>query len=179
MAEVILITGGARSGKSAQALHLAEPYEMQIFIATAELIDDEMHERIVLHQAERGDGWQTIEAPVALAEAIERITDPKAVIIVDCLTTWIGNLMHRDLLTAEASPAFDALLRALRHAAAHRIILVTNEVGMGIIPDNAMARSFRDIAGRLNQHVAAIADRVLLTVCGQTIDMKNVANIRP
>lgn len=172
MAEVILITGGARSGKSAAALWLAESYGPRIFIATAEVFDDEMSERIARHQAERGDGWRTIEAPRDLAAAIGSVTDPQAAIVIDCLTVWLGNLMHYDEATTVDSPACAALLEALRRSSAARIILVTNEVGMGIVPEYPLARRFRDVAGRLNQRIAAVADRVILAVCGQLLTIK-------
>lgn len=172
MAEVILITGGARSGKSAEALRLGEPFERRVFIATAEAFDDEMRERIERHQAERGKDWQTIEAPLELAAAIESVDDPEAAVVIDCLTVWLGNLMHRDKAVTENSPPCTALLEALQRSSAARIVLVTNEVGSGIVPEHALSRRFRDVAGRLNQRVAAIADRVILTVCGLPLPIK-------
>lgn len=172
MAEIILITGGARSGKSAHALELAKDGARRIFIATAEAFDQEMRERIARHQNERGDAWETIEAPLDVASAIQNIDDPSAVIIVDCLTVWLGNLMHHNAGFDETAPIIRQTLEAARHARAARIILVTNEVGMSIVPENALARRFRDLAGRINQRFAAIADRVILTVCGQTLTIK-------
>ncbi len=179
MAEIILLTGGARSGKSAEALRLAEPFERRVFIATAEAFDDEMRERIARHRAERGDGWQTVEAPLDLAAAIEGIGDPRAAAVVDCLTVWLGNLMHRDESVTGNSPPCTALLDALRRSSAARIILVTNEIGMGIVPEYALSRRFRDAAGRLNQRVAALADRVILTVCGLPLTIKPVNGGEP
>ena len=172
MAEVILITGGARCGKSAEALRLAEGYAPRVFIATAEAFDEEMHERIARHKAERGNGWRTVEAPMDLAGAIGKITDTHAVVVVDCLTVWLGNLMHYDESTTEDSPACAALLEALKLSSATRIILVTNEVGTGIVPEHPLSRRFRDVAGRLNQRLAAIANRLILVVCGQVITIK-------
>jgi len=172
MAELILITGGARSGKSALALQLAEEYPRRIFVATAEAFDDEMRDRIARHQAERGASWQTVEAPLDLAGVIGRADHAGAVVVIDCLTTWLGNLMHYDPGLTEAAPCFQALLDALKTSSAGRVVMVTNEVGMGIVPENALARRYRDLAGRLNQKVAALADRVILTVCGQTMIVK-------
>ena len=175
MAEVILITGGARCGKSAEALRLAEGYAPRVFIATAEAFDEEMHARIARHQAERGDEWRTIEAPLDLAGAIGNVTDSRAAVVVDCLTVWLGNLMHYDESTTEDSAACAALLEALRLSSATRVILVTNEVGMGIVPEHPLARRFRDAAGRLNQRLATVANRLILVVCGQAITIKQKA----
>lgn len=172
MAEVILVTGGARSGKSAEALRLAEGWGKQVFIATAEAFDDEMRLRIKHHRAERGRKWRTIEAPIDLAGAIRSAAVPEAVVVIDCLTVWLGNLMHQDASTTENAPACVALLDALRSSPAARIILVTNEVGMSIVPEHALARHFRDVAGRLHQRLAAHADRVVLVVCGLSIHLK-------
>lgn len=172
MAEVILIVGGARSGKSAEALRMAEGYPGRVFIATAEAFDEEMRERIARHRAERGDDWRTLEAPVDLAGAIRSVTDVRTTVVVDCLTVWLGNLMHHDDSTTEDSLPCIALLEALRLSSVARVILVTNEVGMGIVPEHALARRFRDVAGRLNQRVASIADRVILVVCGQALAIK-------
>lgn len=174
MAEVILITGGARSGKSSEALRLAEEFPRRVFIATAEPFDDEMRDRIARHQEERGPEWRTIEAPLDLADALRSVGDPEAAVVIDCLTVWLGNLMHRnEEMTDEAPPCTD-LLNALTTAENKRIILVTNEIGMGIVPADALSRRFRDVAGRLNQRVAALADRVILTVCGLTMTIKPV-----
>jgi len=179
MAEVILITGGARSGKSAAALRLADGYAPCVFIATADAFDDEMQERIARHQAERGDKWRTLDAPVDLAGAIGSVAAPQAAVVIDCLTVWLGNLMHYDQATTEDSPACAALLEALRLSPAARIVLVTNEVGMGIVPDNPLSRRFRDVAGRLNQRIAAAADRVILAVCGQLLTIKPTRKENP
>ena len=172
MAEVILITGGARSGKSREALRLAEEFPRRIFIATAEPFDDEMGERIARHRSERGPEWRTIEAPLDLAGALHSVGDPEAAVVIDCLTVWLGNLMHKDGETTEESPPCVDLMRALTTSEAKRIILVTNEIGMGIVPIDALSRRFRDVAGRLNQQVAAVADRVILTVCGLAMTIK-------
>jgi adenosylcobinamide kinase/adenosylcobinamide-phosphate guanylyltransferase len=181
MAELILITGGARSGKSTKALELAEGFRRRVFIATAEAVDDEMRERISRHQAERGDDWETIEAPLDLAGAIRKVEEAGAAVVVDCLTVWLGNLMYHDPDLGETSPYRLQLLNALKTSSAGRIILVTNEVGMGIVPENTLARRYRDMAGRLNQDIAALADRVILSVCGQSLMVKDRkrSNISP
>ena len=136
-----------------------------MLIATAEALDEEMAARIARHRAERGDRWRTIEAPLALAEALAQV-GPQETAVVDCLTLWVSNLMHagRDIGTQT-----DGLLAALRGRDA---LLVANEVGLGIVPDNALARRFRDEAGRLNQQVAAVADRVAFLAAGLPLWLK-------
>jgi adenosylcobinamide kinase/adenosylcobinamide-phosphate guanylyltransferase len=173
MAEIILITGGARSGKSGAALRLANGYSPKVFIATAEAFDNEMQERITRHKAERGIDWSTIEAPLDLAKAIESTKSPQAAIVVDCLTVWLSNLMFHDESITEDSLPCSGLLDALRQSPVARIILVTNEVGMGIVPDHPLGRRFRDIAGRLNQRVGALAHQVIFVVCGQCLTIKS------
>ena len=167
-----LIIGGARSGKSAHAQSLAEAAAQRlggaaVMIATAEALDDEMRERIARHRAERGAGWRTVETPLKLAEAISRL-DPADCAVVDCLTLWLSNLMfaERDL---EAET--EALLQAAGRSGSE-IILVTNEVGMSIVPENALARRFRDEAGRLNRRVAERADQVTVMFAGIPLVLK-------
>ncbi len=167
-ARVSFILGGARSGKSTRALTLADNHPPKVFVATAEALDDEMAERIRLHQAERGPDWALIEAPVDIAQVIAAQTE--GVLVIDCLTLWLSNLMHheRDLAAATTE-----LLDALKATPA-RIILVSNEVGLSIAPENALARRFRDAQGRLNQQVAATADHVELIAAGLPITLKGV-----
>jgi adenosylcobinamide kinase/adenosylcobinamide-phosphate guanylyltransferase len=167
-----LIIGGARSGKSAYAQGLAETEaarwgEAPVFIATAEALDDEMTERIARHRAERGPGWRTIEAPSALAEALAGLSAGQ-VAVVDCLTLWLSNLMLAD---ADLAAAAEQLLGAAAACPAE-LILVTNEVGMGIVPENALARRFRDEAGRLNRRIAERADRVCVMFAGVALTLK-------
>jgi adenosylcobinamide kinase / adenosylcobinamide-phosphate guanylyltransferase len=162
-----LVLGGARSGKSryAERLITAMPPPW-IYFATAQASDAEMAERIAIHQARRGEGWQTREVPHDLAAAIEA-RDERPV-LVDCLTLWLSN---RVLAEADIDEEIDRLERALaRHSGA--IVAVANEVGSGIVPDNALARRFRDLQGALNQRVAAIADRVVLMVAGLPFPLK-------
>ena len=166
---VTLVLGGARSGKSAFAEGLARKDRGQcVYVATAERLDDEMARRIEAHRARRGEGWRTVEAPLRLAEAIRRESVPRTCLLVDCLTVWLGNLMHHghDVDTARA-----ALLESLA-AAAGPVVLVANEVGLGIVPDNATARAFRDHAGRLNQAVAGLAGRVYFVAAGLPVRLK-------
>lgn len=165
----LLVLGGARSGKSrfAQARAEALPGEL-VYLATAQAFDDEMRERITLHRADRGPRWSTIEAPLDLAEAITACSKPDKVVLVDCLTLWASNLM---LAERDAAVATAGLVRAVA-AARGPIILVANEVGLGIVPDNALARRFRDVAGEINQAVAGSADSVLFVAAGLPLVLK-------
>ena len=163
-----LILGGARSGKSRHAQALAEGMAAdRIFIATAQAFDDEMRERIVRHRADRDASWRTIEAPVRLPQAIAG-QDGAGVLLVDCLTLWASNLLLGDEAIDRHLARLDAALTAARGT----VVLVTNEVGWGIVPDNALARRFRDLAGIVNQRVASAADRVELVVAGLPMVLK-------
>ena len=163
-----LVLGGARSGKSRYAESLitarAPPW---IYIATAQAGDDEMARRIAAHRARRNAGWQMIEAPHDLAGALETAS-AHAPLLVDCMTLWLTNRMLAEAdLDAEIGRLEDALLRRAGMA-----VLVSNEVGYGIVPDNALARRFQDAQGRLNQRLAASADRVVLVVAGLPLAVK-------
>ncbi len=164
-----LVLGGARSGKSALAERLTLACDgAPRYIATAEAWDDEMRERIARHRAQRdGQGWQTLEAPLALVAALAE--DPQSPTLVDCLTLWLTNhlLAESDLETEGAR-----LLQALASRPGPTFV-VANEVGLGIVPDNALARRFRDAAGRLNQQVAARADTVILVTAGLPLTLKS------
>ncbi len=167
MARVTLILGGARSGKSAEGERLIARHPGPLaYIATAEAGDAEMAARIAAHRARRGPHWRTIEAPIALAAAISEAASLPT--LVDCLTLWLSNLMLAGDDIARAAAALEEALFA--HPAP--IALVANEVGLGIVPDNALARRFRDEAGALNQRLAARADRVLMMVAGYPIEVK-------
>ena len=162
------IIGGARSGKSAHAESLvtAGPAPWT-YIATAEAYDQEMRERIALHRSRRGEGWTTIDAPLDLAGALEALPDNQPVLI-DCLTLWLTNqMLAENDVEGECRRLADVLSRPRGPW-----FVVSNEVGQGIVPDNALARRFRDAAGRLNQQVAAIADTVLLMVAGLPLKVK-------
>jgi len=168
MGKTILITGGARSGKSGiaetMALSLGTP---AVYIATATAGDDEMAARIAAHRARRGAAWMTYVEPLELAGAL-KATDGQAPRLVDCLTLWLSNVMFagRDW-QAETQHLIDAL-----YLQSGPVILVTNEVGSGIVPDNGLARAFRDAAGTINQQVAAMADEVYLAVSGLPMKVK-------
>jgi adenosylcobinamide kinase / adenosylcobinamide-phosphate guanylyltransferase len=169
--DVTLVLGGARSGKSryAESLVTARP-QPWVYIATAEARDDEMAARIAAHRARRAAGWQTIEAPHELPEAL-RAPPPEAAVLVDCLTLWLSNVM-------DAKFNIDKLTQRLEEALGGRTgmtVLVSNEVGLSIVPDNALARSFRDAQGVLNQHLAGIASRVVLMVAGQPLIVKGMS----
>ncbi len=172
MSHLTLVTGGARSGKSRYAVTRMESYGRRAFIATAEALDEEMRERIEHHRAERADSFITVEAPVHLGEAIRSLPEGTEAAVVDCLTVWLGNLMHyfeddEDRLGAEV----ESLLDALKEPPCD-LVIVTNELGLGIVPDNELARRFRDLAGWLNQDAAALADEVVLVVSGLPLHLK-------
>lgn len=168
MEKSILITGGARSGKSELAERLAlRPTGRAVYIATAEAWDDEMRARIKTHQDRRGQEWANHHAPLDLVETLEA-TDGGDTRLVDCLTLWLTNLMLGDHDWRAAS---ERLCDALPRQSAP-VVLVTNEVGMGIVPDNRLAREFRDAAGWLNRRVAEVSDAVYLTVAGCPIKVK-------
>ncbi|MBA4047621.1 MAG: bifunctional adenosylcobinamide kinase/adenosylcobinamide-phosphate guanylyltransferase [Sphingomonas sp.] len=163
------ILGGARSGKSRHAQIMAEAMAGQlIYIATAQPFDDEMADRIARHRRDRDDRWQTIDAPIELAAAVRTQGVSDNIVLVDCLTLWMSNIM---LSGADVDAAIDELVEALRALPVPGII-VSNEVGLGIVPDNAMARQFRDHTGRLHQRIAEIADRVEWMVAGLSLRMK-------
>lgn len=171
MKTVTLLTGGGRSGKSRYALELAQPYACRTFIATAVAFDNEMSDRIARHREERASQFATLEEPVHLADALRRLPPGTDVAVIDCITVWLGNLMYHDESVQPDSPSITALLDALKDPPCD-VILVTNEVGLGIIPDNAMARRFRDLAGSVNQRLAAVANRVIFMVSGLPLVLK-------
>ena len=165
---MILVLGGARSGKSRYAERLVTACPPPwVYVATAEPRDDEMRERIAQHRARRGPDWRVIEAPRDLAGALATHAAGGAV-LVDCLTLWLSNLMLADVDTAAATERLEAVLSGM----AGPVVVVSNEVGLGIVPDNALARRFRDAQGRLNQRIAARADRVVLMVAGLPLVVK-------
>ncbi|MEC9486918.1 MAG: bifunctional adenosylcobinamide kinase/adenosylcobinamide-phosphate guanylyltransferase [Prosthecochloris sp.] len=171
MNDVIYISGGARSGKSSFALERALRYPSRAFLATAEPFDEEMVERIDKHRRERGDGFLTLEEPVVLDEALRSLPDGIDVVLVDCLTVWTGNMMHREFSEREIMNAVGRLVDVLRDPPCH-VILVSNEVGMGIVPEHAMARRFRDLAGMINQKVAAVATEAYFLCSGLPMCLK-------
>lgn len=178
MGRMILVTGGSRSGKSSYAQNAAESLNTsRLFLATCPVIDEEMKERIQKHQQERsGRGWHTIEEPVNIASAIETASAHETV-LVDCLTLWINNLMYLSENNNKILSESDVSLECEKLIAAARIhvgtvFFVTNEVGMGIVPENASARLYRDLVGRCNQIIANACHQVVLLVSGQAIKIK-------
>ncbi len=173
MIDVTFILGGCRSGKSALALKTANAVaaDRRVFIATSMPCDDEMKARVARHRAERGAEWTTVEAPLALSEAIAENTRSGCVVLVDCLTLWISNLLLETGSPAKVETRILRLIGTLAQAACP-VLLVSNEVGAGIVPENTLAREFRDLAGTANQAVAAAADRVVWVVAGIPVTIK-------
>jgi adenosyl cobinamide kinase/adenosyl cobinamide phosphate guanylyltransferase len=161
-----LILGGARSGKSTWALALAKGHVL--FVATAEALDEEMAARIAAHRAERPKEWDTLEEPVEIARALRERTNDYDCIVIDCLTLWVGNLIERGGTPAE----WVAPLLAAYRAGRSNWIVISNEVGLGIVPDNPLARRYRDALGTVNQLVAEAADRVTFMAAGLALDLK-------
>lgn len=179
MAQVILYSGGARSGKSSLALVRAEATgDRKLFVATCPVVDREMGERIDRHRQERaGRGWETIECETELAQLFPVVAEPYQVVVIDCLTLWVNNLLYHyeksnkyldDKMIASLSREW--LLASDNYRGT--LICVTNEIGMGIVPDNPLARRYRDLVGTCNQLVAAQADEVILVACGLPLPMK-------
>ncbi len=161
-----LVIGGARSGKSRYAEQQAHAYcsDQVVYLATAQALDEEMRMRIAQHKLARPCAWLTIETPIELTDSLCRIPDNTACVVVDCLTLWLSNCILADADTL--STQRDALLNWLARSPEYHLIVVANEVGLGIVPDNALSRRFRDEAGRLNQQIAALADKVVWCVAG-------------
>lgn len=173
MRDIIFIFGGCRSGKSRHALELSDSIcgENRIFIATCMPLDEEMNQRVERHQKERGKSWVTIDAPVRLPEAIIENHLKADVIVVDCLTFWISNIILKTDDQEIISGHIHSLIQSIE-AAQCAVILVANEVGAGIVPDNALARKFRDVAGHVNQNVAACSDKVIWMGAGIPVKIK-------
>lgn len=177
MARTIFITGGARSGKSLFAEELARQFGAPLgYLATAQPLDDEMDERVRRHQERRGAAWQTIEEPLHLTQALACCDFTCKAVLVDCLTLWLSNLLMRyEELGEDAETRImedvHRLMITLREITPP-VLLVSNEVGMGIVPDNRLARLFRDIAGRANQMLAAAADEAYMVVSGIPVRLK-------
>jgi adenosylcobinamide kinase/adenosylcobinamide-phosphate guanylyltransferase len=159
----VLVIGGARSGKSRYAQELAEASGLDaLFVATAQPCDDEMRLRIARHQSERSRNWRTVEVPLALAEILERESGPDRIVLVDCLTIWLSNVM----LAGDSPDAATAALVTVLRASPGPLLLVTNEVGLGVVPATPLGRAFRDAQGQLNQAVAAVCDAVVHVTAG-------------
>ncbi len=178
---ITLVIGGCRSGKSSFALDEANKItgEKKIFVATSIPTDPEMDQRVVKHQKERGESWETQEVPVTIHDTIANYSAKADVILVDCLTLWVSNLMFEKQgqgsqpvkIQNHVEKALNQLESALLLSQCP-VFLVSNEVGTGIVPENNLARSFRDLAGMVNQRIAKIADRVVMTVAGIDVQIK-------
>ena len=177
MARTIFITGGARSGKSTFAEKLARGFGTSLgYLATAQALDSEMDERIRGHRKRRGGEWNTIEEPIHLSQALARCDGQYQVILVDCVTLWLSNLLFKYEDSGEHSEEriYEDLqrLKGTLHGMVTPVILVSNEVGMGIVPDNSLSRMFRDIAGITNQALAGMADEVHVVISGIPLQLK-------
>jgi adenosylcobinamide kinase / adenosylcobinamide-phosphate guanylyltransferase len=166
-----LVLGGARSGKSryAEALIMAYPAP-HVYVATAQVLDDEMHHRVEHHRRRRGPEWETVECPVHLVALLDELTSRDLPILVDCITLWLTNLILDDF-GPSPEDSVQALCRVL-HQTRHPLILVSNEVGSGIVPDNPLARQYRDLAGFANQQLAEACQAVTLVVAGLPMRFK-------
>lgn len=164
-----LILGGARSGKSRLAETLGREWPgRRIFLASGEAGDEEMRDRIARHRADRGTAWQTVEEPVAVLEQLRQLAGNETFVLFDCVTLWISNLIHRE---QDVRASVDELVRELPRLPG-RIVVVSNEVGLGIVPENALARRFRDEAGYANQRLAEACDEVIFVAAGLPLKLK-------
>jgi adenosylcobinamide kinase/adenosylcobinamide-phosphate guanylyltransferase len=169
----VLVLGGARSGKTGFAERLAMRLgDSPAYLATAEALDSEMRERVATHQRLRGERFTTIEEPIEVPTALIRASNDHDVILVDCLTLWISNMLGAGENVAAATEELAATLVQLKRS---RIVLVSNEVGLGIVPDNALARTFRDLAGTAHQRLAEICHHVYFVAAGLPLTMKGIA----
>lgn len=169
--KIVFITGGARSGKSSFALNEAAKIDGQkAYVATAQALDNEMKARIANHKRDRGSAWDTYEEPLHVSDLLSKIDNRYEAIVLDCLTLWLSNIMHNTESTEDEIKGLADALRDLKGPSV--IYIVSNEIGMGIVPDNEMAREFRDLAGFLNQEVAGLADEVCLVISGIPVKIK-------
>jgi len=169
--KVIFVLGGAASGKSQIALDLAGPVGPRAFVATGQALDREMKARIERHQATRAPDWETAEVPTDIAKWIKLNGVNYQAIVLDCLTLWLSNLKRKRLGDLAVSNATSNMLQAIRTTRA-RVVIVSNELGLGLVPATKPVRAFRDLAGRINQQVAAEADEVYLTISGLPLRLK-------
>ncbi len=172
MKQITLVTGGEKCGKSSYALNLAGRYGKKAFIATSEPFDEGMRRRIAKHQSERDKSFITVEEPLDLAGALKSLPDDIEVALIDCLTVWMGNLLHKHGIIEEQPAEVSAFIERLKQPGCD-LIIVTNEVGMGIIPHNDLARRFRFLAGLLNQAVAGQANKAVLMISGLPLVLKD------
>jgi adenosyl cobinamide kinase/adenosyl cobinamide phosphate guanylyltransferase len=169
MADITLVTGGAKSGKSRMALSLAADAKSRIFVATAEARDEEMEERIAWHRQERGEGWITVEEPLDLELVLRNY--PAGILVLDCLTLWLANALERGISPKDIDERSTLWIEAAKRRSSTTII-VTNEAGMGVVPITELGRLFRDLCGSLNQRVASEANRVIFMVSGLPLYLK-------
>lgn len=169
--KLIFVLGGARSGKSSFALQQGKVKSPRAFVATGESFDQEMAGRIQKHQRSRGRGWVTIETPTRISEWLAEQGSGYPSIVVDCLTLWLNNLLRNKVRPSQVPTHVRAFLRSAR-ACPGQIVVVSNELGLGLVPGDAISRSFRDVAGRMNQLVAAEADEVYFLVSGLPLRLK-------
>ena len=161
----MFVLGGARSGKSEMALRYTEThFKKTLFLATARVLDEEMMERVRLHRAARGPAWELLEEPVEIPRVLQLKCDRFDAVLIDCLTVWLSNVLIEK--GEESVSHYEEALLAALSGRSQALVLVANEVGMGIVPESPLGRAFRDMAGRLNQRIAAMADRVVITVAG-------------
>ena len=166
-----LVIGGGASGKSAKALELAGRNHPRMFVATGQALDKEMTERIRRHQAERGAGWETAEVPMELAAWFGEQRGRYRVIVLDCVTLWLSNLLGSGVPDSDIPDRVEDLLHAI-HRMRSRVIVVANELGLGVVPFDPETRRFRDLAGHVNQQLARAADRVYFVVSGCSVQVK-------
>ena len=172
MNKKILVTGGCRSGKSRYALTLARNISGEkLYVATAEALDSEMKERIAKHQQERGEEWETHEEPMALSQVFKQLENRSGVLVLDCLTLWISNMLIKDHAQESILKAVVSLMDQSKRMQC-QLVFVTNEVGAGIVPENKLARDFRDIVGAANQIIAQQCDDVVHMVSGIPVTIK-------
>jgi adenosylcobinamide kinase/adenosylcobinamide-phosphate guanylyltransferase len=169
---LIFVTGGCRSGKSQFALDYANRhFHKKLYLATCEALDEEMVKRIEQHKLKRGSGWQTVEEPTRVAEAIKRHGNDMEVILLDCVTLWVSNLLMRKKEDREIMNEVDKFIDTMKQAESS-FVIVSNEVGMGLVPVEPLGRRFRDLSGTVNQKIAEVAQTVVFTVSGIPIFLK-------
>lgn len=168
---LILVLGGAASGKSEAALDLAGDREPKAFVATGQALDNEMYERIARHRATRPSAWSTAEVPIELAAWFMKQGKTYRTIVLDCMTLWLSNLRGQSVSDSAIEAKLKHVLVALRATSA-TVVAVSNELGLGLVPSSRSARAFRDVAGRVNQQIAAEADEVYFVVSGMPLRLK-------
>ncbi|MEW6115935.1 MAG: bifunctional adenosylcobinamide kinase/adenosylcobinamide-phosphate guanylyltransferase [Nitrospirota bacterium] len=168
---ITFVIGGAKSGKSRFCLERASRHQGQkLYIATAQALDDEMREKVERHKKERSGEWATLEEPLRIAASLKRAHHGYGAILIDCLTLWLSNLLLAQ--GKDIDSTMDEFVASLDECRTSNIFIVSNEVGLGIVPDSALSRRFRDLAGALNQKIAALADEVYLVTAGIPLKIK-------